>query len=451
MGMKKLLIFVLFTVVCLPLCASDAEKEKIEVDSLLYYLDDEALTAEVIGGNYDVIKEFLANRNSTLTIPSSITVDGKGYTVTRVGKKAFGGYMTKIQHLNLPETLTSIGDYAFSECRIDSVYIPDGVTEIGSNAFRDNSTLKTVIIGKSIETIGQCAFFFCQLQSVTIGAGSIPLAYEYTFGDYYYESVRMKAMKLWVPAELVSSYQESEEKPWVYFDRSHIVAIGTMWVEPVPVVMPEVTIDETVYTIDKTNQTAEVKDGRSVTSDIISIPETIDVDGVAYTVISIGESAYSTCYKICEVTIPNSVISIGQSAFDDCFEIVTMTIGKGVREIGPGAFHGLNNLKVLYVLGDQIPKTKVYYSEFNEDMFSLLERLYVPAELVEAYKLSELPYWSSVPDDRIFPLGTTDLAELKKESSTNAYYSLDGRKLSRPEKGINIIRTNDGKTRKILR
>ncbi|MBR4757194.1 MAG: hypothetical protein IK084_00140 [Bacteroidaceae bacterium] len=52
---------------------------------------------------------------------------------------------------------------------------------------------------------------------------------------------------------------------------------------------------------------------------------------------------------------------------------------------------------------------------------------------------------------------TDGIQEIKSESLTPAlsegegvWYSLDGKKLSKPQRGINIIRYSDGSTRKVL-
>ena len=93
----------------------------------------------------------------------------------------------------------------------------------------------------------------------------------------------------------------------------------------------------------------------------ITIPATVTQNGVAYSVTSIGSSAFFGCssltaitisegvtsiedYALCgcssltTITIPESVTSIGDYAFSGCTSLASITIPEGVTSIGCGAF-----------------------------------------------------------------------------------------------------------------
>ncbi|WP_455586138.1 leucine-rich repeat domain-containing protein [Bacteroides sp.] len=80
--------------------------------------------------------------------------------VTSVGDNAF----TNIQHLtevNLPNTLTKIGQKAFSDILISEIIIPESVIEIGDYAFSDCKYLKTLYWyddSSKLQVIGKGAF-----------------------------------------------------------------------------------------------------------------------------------------------------------------------------------------------------------------------------------------------------------------------------------------------------
>ena len=77
---------------------------------------------------------------------------------------------TKITDLIIPNSVTSIGDYAFCDCSgLTSVTIPNSVTSIGNSAFYRCSGLTSVTIPNSVTSIGDWAFQNCSgLTSVTI-------------------------------------------------------------------------------------------------------------------------------------------------------------------------------------------------------------------------------------------------------------------------------------------
>jgi hypothetical protein len=76
----------------------------------------------------------------------------------------------ELTEVNIPNSVTSIGNYTFQGCtELSSVIIPESVTSIGGSAFEDCTGLTTVTIGNSVTSIGGSAFSGCTgLTSVTI-------------------------------------------------------------------------------------------------------------------------------------------------------------------------------------------------------------------------------------------------------------------------------------------
>ena len=97
--------------------------------------------------------------STNIVIPSTY----KGLPVTEIGYGAFnsapGTYITNVV---IPDSVTSIGDYAFNYCiSLASVVIPDSVTSIGESAFSGCSSLTSIVIADSVEYIGNYAFAGC--------------------------------------------------------------------------------------------------------------------------------------------------------------------------------------------------------------------------------------------------------------------------------------------------
>ena len=100
----------------------------------------------------------------------------------------------------------------------------------------------------------------------------------------------------------------------------------------------ETTIDQITYRYDTETGEATVNDADESISGNAVIPGTIEVDGQKYKVTSIGDWAFSRCFSLTGVVIPEGVTSIGGGAFDSCFHLTEVTIPEGVTSIGDGAF-----------------------------------------------------------------------------------------------------------------
>ena len=69
----------------------------------------------------------------------------------------------------VPDGVKRIGDYALEKCHAEKIVIPETVTSIGKNAFRELSRLKSVHIPNSVTRIGEYAFCSCEsLTSIDI-------------------------------------------------------------------------------------------------------------------------------------------------------------------------------------------------------------------------------------------------------------------------------------------
>ncbi len=77
----------------------------------------------------------------------------------------------------------------------------------------------------------------------------------------------------------------------------------------------------------------------------VTIPETVVYNSTTYRVTTIGNSAFSGCSGLTEVTIGESVTTIGDDAFQNCSSLTSITIPNSVTAIGWGTFSGCSSLQ----------------------------------------------------------------------------------------------------------
>ena len=121
---------------------------------------------------------------TSLTIPDSVTSIGNyaiygatnltsvttGNGVTSIGTQAFYG-CTSLNNVALGDSLETLGDSAFYNCtNLTSITIPDSVTSIGNSTFRNCTNLTSVTTGHGFTSIGPYAFSDCtSLTNITLG------------------------------------------------------------------------------------------------------------------------------------------------------------------------------------------------------------------------------------------------------------------------------------------
>ena len=94
-------------------------------------------------------------------------------SVTSIGDSAFSGCHS-LSNIVIPDSVTSIGNYAFSSCcSLSGVIIPDSVTSIGNHAFKGCSSLSNIVIPDSVTSIGDWAFSDCHSLSNIVISDSV--------------------------------------------------------------------------------------------------------------------------------------------------------------------------------------------------------------------------------------------------------------------------------------
>ena len=124
-------------------------------------------------------------------------------------------------------------------------------------------------------------------------------------------------------------------------------------------------VDGIYYELDADKKEACVKpcgDGRYQGQ--VIIPSSIQVEGIDYTVTSIGEKAFDNCNRLYSISIPNSVTSIRRGSFSFS-GLVAVTIPASVKTIGQGVFDNCNSLKKI-----NVSDGNKYYCSIDGNLYS---------------------------------------------------------------------------------
>lgn len=120
----------------------------------------------------------------------------------------------------------------------------------------------------------------------------------------------------------------------------------------------------------------------------VIIPNTVNHNGLTYTVVSIGNDAFHGCDGLTSVSIGNSVTSIGYFAFSGCSGLTSISIGNGVTSIGNDAFSGCNSLTSVNI-SDIDAWSEIDFNSFLSNPLFKGKKLYLNYKLVKEARIEK--------------------------------------------------------------
>ncbi|MBQ6984078.1 MAG: leucine-rich repeat domain-containing protein [Paludibacteraceae bacterium] len=245
--------------------------------------------------------------DGTLTISGTGDMEDFGYN-SRTGVSnipTWYAYRKSIRYINIAKGVTSIGEYAFKDCkRLKAISIPKGVTRIGDSAFLRCTHLQSVTIPEGVETLEYGTFEDCKRLTTVCLPNSLKRIGTAAFSGCYALS------NITIPNGVTEIGQHA-----FYWCKSLL----------------SVTIPNSVTKI-----------GHGAFELCIFLREVHLCVGVT----TIESVAFEFCFFLKSVTIPNTVTRIGTWAFDFCRSLRSVTIPESVTEVEEDAFNHTRKLTI---------------------------------------------------------------------------------------------------------
>jgi hypothetical protein len=299
-------------------------------------------------------------------VPLAIFGDGDGETSSefdnvKVTESANGAKEGTV-FSDLASTMTEFGETlteTFSDVDMNNqnqsivkksgeLVIPDDVTEIKRNAYKDRKDITSVVIGKSVSKIGKNAFEGCDnlttiyLNSNTIAANNIDQGFFETS-----------------PHTMASVFGDQVT---TYIIGDGVTCIGSeAFAECAN--LQKVTLGNSVTMI----KNAAFKNCKNLMS--VEIPNSV---------ISVGYGAFSGCDNLTNVKLSDNMTEIDGYSFSGCRALKSITIPKLVRKIEDSAFYGCKSLKSVKIPNSVI---KIGTSAFQH--CESLESVFIPRSVCE--------------------------------------------------------------------
>lgn len=259
---------------------------------------DSAITYSVIGSAYI--------DDADIIMPSM----HRGFPVTEIGKNAFMNN-TEIESVRtlVDSKIKSIEFSAFYGCsNLKEVVLPDGVTRIGGSSFASCSNLTEIVIPDSVTSIGSYAFNSCSsLKEIVIPNSVSYIGVELANGN---------------PKTII--YCESDHAKPYWESTWNVAALPVVWGDKG--LRYDISDDETYCIVSRF-----VTIGSTVTN--LEIPSTV----FRKTIKEIGNAAFKGKSNIKNLLIPDSVTSIGDEAFAYC-DLNSIKLSNSLTSIGKDAF-----------------------------------------------------------------------------------------------------------------
>ena len=333
-----------------------------EVDGIYYNItSEEKKTVEVtspsdkriVDGGYKFYRD-------VVFIPEKVNYDGKEYTVTAIGEKAFE-YNYELLSIVMPNTIRSIKEFAFNGCiNLKSLTISSEVSEIGDYAFMGLSSLEHLAVdchNKTFDSRGDCnAIIRTRTNTLLVGckATVIPDGVEVIAGNAFIscQDSSIEPFELNFPpsVEIIEPFAFNCCYPLSAVTFSEGLRRIGRWafmgtsIECLEIPASVIEIDEQAFISCDSLKVIKVRKGNNVYDSrkgcnaiIESATGRLLRGSEGTTIVPDGVKVISSCAfygsKIKKIKLPSSLEAIERGAFMCCKELKKLVIPGSVRRI----------------------------------------------------------------------------------------------------------------------
>lgn len=352
MLMKRILLLSLLTIL-----AITAKSQT--VNGIHYYKMDDSHVSVTVESEWDRENSQMIYHyyEGALTIPSTVEIEGKTYTVTRVD--LYG--CSELTSVSLPNTLEEIAEAGFSDCSsLTSVTLPSSLKKIGRLAFQSCTNLQELTIPASVQEIGMNAFctYSDNFKKLTITDLSAWCNIEmegilFTDGTVYLNDKPL--------TDLVIPENVKIIKPYVFDGFKDITSVH------IPANVDSIGYDAFMGCTSITKVSAD--DVASWCG--IHFGPTTFYNKILLNLsnpVFYSKNLYIGGSSITELTIPEGVDSIGSCAFINLKTLTKVSLPSTLKYVGPNAFQECINLRIADVTSIQ-DYCQIEFASLNSNPF----------------------------------------------------------------------------------
>ncbi len=314
----------------------------------------------------------------TITIPD---------TVETIGAYAFKG--TSITSIDIPGTVKTIDVGAFSETLIENLVIQDGTTIIGGSAFKNCINLKSVYIPDSVTEIQAYVFKGCSaLESVDLPNTVTRYSSEEFYGCTSLKRVNYRG----TIDEWASMVFYSETSNPVYYSRC--LYLNDVLLENAVIKEAKRVNDNTFIHCDSIKTLVVGGNTESINGAFVEcqgltsveiqenirwisvysfkgcsslVELNISEEGVP---LNLSSTAFFQCTALEEIILPKRITRIGNQTFYGCTSLKVVYINEQIERIGYDAFYECPSLEIVYYESDELAYAEIKISYGNEALLS---------------------------------------------------------------------------------